>query len=299
MSMHKEKLVVCIKCNGKILREFGEIVKVPFGSEYSIYLKNLNTARAIVNITIDGKEVVENGLIINANSSLDLERFVKTSNLEKGNKLKFIQRNSKIEENRGIGAEDGLIVVSYEFEKPAPKIVYDEVIHRRKHTYYDDWYDRGWWNPKIWPYNGYPYYTSENLGVNSAMVKGLADSVPMMSATGGTSSSSAAAQNAVSMNSFRGLVGKEQLASSSASDFNENGITVAGSESTQKFQTVSSFKTDGIKNVIVLKLVGENPNGKVKQAVTVKHKQKCSTCGTVNKATAKFCGSCGTALEIL
>ena len=53
------------------------------------------------------------------------------------------------------------------------------------------------------------------------------------------------------------------------------------------------------KHSIVLKLLGETPDNKpVLQPVNVKMKPKCVTCGKLNKAKAKFCTECGTALEI-
>jgi rRNA maturation endonuclease Nob1 len=53
------------------------------------------------------------------------------------------------------------------------------------------------------------------------------------------------------------------------------------------------------KHTIVLKLLGETPDNKpVSKPVTVKAKPKCTTCGKMNKAHAKFCVECGTALEI-
>ena len=76
-------------------------------------------------------------------------------------------------------------------------------------------------------------------------------------------------------------------------------ITVPGSKSTQSFQTVTMGVMEAEKHSIVLKLLGETPNNKpVLQPVTVDRKQKCDTCGKVNKAHAKFCVECGTALEI-
>ena len=56
--MYNQKLVASIKANGKILREFKDQVYVPFSSEYSVLLKNINTVRAIVNVFIDGTNVV-------------------------------------------------------------------------------------------------------------------------------------------------------------------------------------------------------------------------------------------------
>ena len=54
--MYNNQLVASLKANGKILREFKDTVYIPFGSEYSFLLKNLNTTRALVNVFIDGEE---------------------------------------------------------------------------------------------------------------------------------------------------------------------------------------------------------------------------------------------------
>ncbi|TFH08906.1 MAG: zinc ribbon domain-containing protein [Candidatus Thorarchaeota archaeon] len=80
---------------------------------------------------------------------------------------------------------------------------------------------------------------------------------------------------------------------------NDAGITVAGSLSNQQFFYVSNFPVEETKHVIVLKLLGETGKGKkIAKPVTVKTKQKCPTCGHMNKATSKFCTECGTGLEI-
>ena len=76
---------------------------------------------------------------------------------------------------------------------------------------------------------------------------------------------------------------------------NDVGITVPGSKSNQKFQTAYIGALESTKHSMVFKLLGGEA---VKEAVTVKHKPKCVTCGKHNKATAKFCIECGTALEI-
>jgi hypothetical protein len=80
---------------------------------------------------------------------------------------------------------------------------------------------------------------------------------------------------------------------------NEVGITVPGSKSTQSFTHVSIGTLESEKHSIVLKLVGDLGHNKpVTKPVTVAHKPKCVTCGKQNKAHAKFCVECGTALEI-
>jgi hypothetical protein len=66
--MYSNKLVAAIKTGGKVLREFGDVVLIPFGTEYSILLKNKNSVRASVKIEIDGKDVSEGAsIIINTN----------------------------------------------------------------------------------------------------------------------------------------------------------------------------------------------------------------------------------------
>jgi hypothetical protein len=79
----------------------------------------------------------------------------------------------------------------------------------------------------------------------------------------------------------------------------EVGITVPGSKSEQTFQTVSNFNTESESYSMVFKLLGETEaNRVVREPVTVKAKPKCQSCGKQNKAIAKFCSECGTALEI-
>jgi hypothetical protein len=78
----------------------------------------------------------------------------------------------------------------------------------------------------------------------------------------------------------------------------ENGITVAGSESDQKFSYGSWFATEATAHVIVLKLVGKVGEQVVEKPITVQQKPVCSTCGKINKATFRFCGRCGTSLTL-
>ena len=81
--------------------------------------------------------------------------------------------------------------------------------------------------------------------------------------------------------------------------FNDAGITVSGSKSTQSFTTTTVGAMDPEKFSMVIKLLGETPDNKpVLKPVTVKAKPKCTTCDKQNRATAKFCTECGTSLEI-
>jgi hypothetical protein len=114
--MYSNNFAAAIKVNGQILREIGNTVYIPFGSEYEIRLKNLNSSRAKVKVQIDGENVTGNGLVLKSLETVDLERFIRDGNLKEGNRFKFIERTTKIENYRGIKLEDGLITIQYEFE---------------------------------------------------------------------------------------------------------------------------------------------------------------------------------------
>jgi hypothetical protein len=281
--MYHQKLSVVIKVNNCVLRENKEVVSIPFGTEYSIFLKNINTMRAIVNITIDGTDAVPGGLVINANSSVDLERFIKNGNLKTGNKFKFVEMTSQIEQHRGIGAEDGLIRISYRYEKPTPRVFLPNVV------------------PGHWKCTPCNHVDAVGQVYSNAMRGGLTNSytgvlgVPMSSLAGAAGVSSQGLNTAIgstqSINS---------MATSSCSiPVNDMGITVPGSKSTQEFHSVKDFATENEEYVIVLKLVGVTATGKeVTEPITVKTKLKCITCGKKNKATVQFCSTCGTAVLI-
>jgi hypothetical protein len=280
--MYNSKLVASIKSNGKVLREFKDTVYVPFGSEYSILLKNLNTVRALINIYIDGDNIVPGGLVLNAGQEIDLQRAIRNGNMNEGNKFKFIERTGKIEDHRGIKIEDGLIRVEFQFEKVYKR---QDGIQWNKTTLDSIDYSPSWQPTSMDSYS-------------SGILRNTTASTPKsMSGTVTCSSASYAATNMT--------VGSATLnVSAAAQSFNaapqtETGITVAGSKSEQKFNTVSSFTCEPEKHNIILKLLGETPdNEAVRKPITVKAKPKCVTCGKQNKATAKFCSECGTALEI-
>lgn len=116
--MYDNRFVVALKHNGKVLREFGDIVYLPFGEEYSIYLKNLNNRRAQVSVSIDGSDVGDGStFIINANSEMEIKRYIKNGNLTNGNAFKFIERTSAVEDHRGAKIDDGILRVEFWYEQ--------------------------------------------------------------------------------------------------------------------------------------------------------------------------------------
>lgn len=81
---------------------------------------------------------------------------------------------------------------------------------------------------------------------------------------------------------------------------NTAGITAPGSVNNQKFTTTYWAGDDSTtKGTIILQMVGKVGTTTVSEAVTVKAKPKCTSCGKMNKATAKFCTNCGTGLTLI
>ncbi len=248
--MYSNKLAAAIKVSGKVLREFKDTVHIPFGSEYTILLKNLNTTRVVVNVYIDGEDQAPGGIVINAGQEVDLERSVKNNNLTEGNRFKFIERTGAVERHRGIGVEDGLVRIEYQFELP---------------VFNTAWIQASGSNNRIYPQGG--------------ITRG---------------SGAIYASGASNISSTNCSVGGATTDWCEASAQSEVGITVPGSHSTQRFQTTTVGALDPVKHNLVFKLFG----GTMPKPITVKHKPRCVTCDKQNKATAKFCTECGTALEI-
>ncbi len=255
--MYASKLAVAVKSGGKVLREFGDTVYVPFGSEYSIFIKNLNNVRALVNITIDGEKVTDDGLVVNGNSQVDLERFL--GDLTKGHRYKFIERTEKIEQHRGVGVEDGLIRIEFQFEKP---------VKPWKPYEYDNTYRD--------PFRGGLMKSADYQAFRSMGASGSLNSIQCSTA----SYSASATSTSMSLNDA-GITVK-----GSVSD--QKFITTHMGE----------METETHVMVIKL-LGETGQGKQVKKPVTVKTKQLCDTCGHKNKATAKFCSECGTSLELI
>lgn len=245
--MFTSKLVASIRANGKILREYKDKVYIPYGSEYSVLLKNLNSVRALVHVYIDGTDTTPDGLVLNPGQDVDYQRSIANENLKVGNSFKFVERSSKIEDYRGIKLEDGIIRVEFQFEHKVP---YQQATTIWQHTSQSPISTGDW---------GIPRFT-------------------------------------LSSNALRSVASTTIVSQAQCS---EVGITVPGSINTQQFAVASWFPVEVEKHSIVLQLLGETPDNKVTQPVTVSTKLKCVTCGVVNKSGTKYCRECGTALRIV
>jgi hypothetical protein len=288
--MYNNQFAACVKVGGKVLRETSGTVSIPFGAEYSVQLKNLKSVRMLVKVSVDGTDATDGTwLIVNPNSSVELERYIRNGNWDKGNRFKFIERTAEIEQFRGIKADDGLIRIEYKAEivpeqKPI-KPAYD----------YDDWNipdfpDFPKWpepkRPKPWSDKPYWHelYKSGRWGILRRQAS--------------ASSAKITGQSMGSAESFS--ISHDSLdVPTSEKTLNDTGITVPGSESSQKFVSGEYFPTESQSSVIVIKLRGDVEGKKVVKPITVEHKPQCSTCGKTGKSQDKFCANCGTSLVLI
>jgi len=263
--VHKVGLVAAIRCKGKILREtFGDgesIVKLPFGSEYEILIKNLETRRVLINISIDGVSVSDGSIVVEPNSSGNLEGFIKGYSVK--NKFKFIEKTEEISNHRGDRIDDGLIRIEYTFEAHQPQIIHD-------YHYHHDRYYHDWW----WPYYG-PWRISyiSTPPCQSESNKGL------------TNGSSGVYSAAVQCNSVQ----TQNLS-------NDQGITVPGSKSDQQLQQAYVGTLESNSHVIIIRLVGGKEGKKIEKAIFTNTKLTCQICGRRSRSDSKFCKNCGTSL---
>jgi hypothetical protein len=164
--MYKNNFVVALKSEGNVLREVDDKVYMPFGSEYTIFLKNLDSRKASASIEIDGEDVLDsNRLIINSHDDLELKGFMSGNRAEYG--FKFIERTKAIDSYRGIKAEDGIIRVEVKFERPTLKynIIYQSWPYYP--AYYPTYYNT-YCNDSSTPV----YCSSSTRGVDGITVKG-------------------------------------------------------------------------------------------------------------------------------
>jgi len=294
---YKEQFVAEVKCNGKILRVKDDAVFLPFGSEYSLYLKNLSSRKVSLKIHIDGQDVLDySSLILEPNSSTELEGFLSGSIAK--NKFKFIQKTKEIQDHRGDKIDDGLIRIEFAFEKPRPEVIKQTIITEHEHHRYDHHhYHEDWW-PRRFDWT----YCSGNVG------GAMSNFTVTSSGSGGTQNSGNTPAGDVkglaqdlnqnicfaSCDANIDSVGIESL----GQPLNDEGITVKGSECNQAFRYGSIGELEQ-SNVIIIRMKGMAgaSGGSIQTPITIQTKLTCKTCGTNSKSSFKFCPSCGTFLE--
>lgn len=116
----KPGFVVAIVRDGQIIREMSEdserVVRLPFGSEYSIRLINKTDKRAYATIKVDGTAILNGKLVLAPKNKIDVERFMLDGDMERGKRLKFVSADSSDEVQDPTSADNGLVEVTFEPE---------------------------------------------------------------------------------------------------------------------------------------------------------------------------------------
>lgn len=286
--MYSSGIVAVVKSNGKILRENKDEVFLPFGSEYSLLIKNLETKRCLVKILIDCEDVLDdNAIIIEPNRELELEGFMKGRVAR--NKFKFIKKTQEISDFRDDRVDDGIIRIEYWYEKVYEKRhVITEHIHHHWYpsncTYNCTWCTN--WN--CFKRNNYRPQTMwyDNISLGSTIGSSCGN---------GSLTSSNVNESYSSTNNLKDM---SHQVNCFVNQVQDEGITVKGSEVNQEFVSGNIGDLEENSRVIVLRLIGIKETGKVvEKPLTVKTKKQCPTCGRKCKSHMKYCPSCGTFLE--
>jgi hypothetical protein len=269
---HRNNFVAVVKCRGAILREHDGTVSLPFGSEYSILLKNLDDRKASVGISIDGQSVTEGReLVVCPNTSAELLGFMQGATVR--NKFKFIQKTREIVEHRGDRIDDGIIRVEFTFEK---RVVEDII----RYTHYEPWYPWYSWYPTHPTYPTYPTITYRGATYDSSVAVDGSIPTPAIKASEGTM----LFNHTVNCCSFA----VPEIAPN-------EGITVHGGVTFQSFIPVQLGELEDTSTVITIRLVGVAATGAVVETpTTTKDKLRCPTCGKVSGSDTTYCSRCGT-----
>lgn len=262
----KRNFVAVLKCDGNILREREPgVFNLPFGSEYSILLKNKDSRRALVHVEVDGTSVYRrHGLILPANSSVEVRGFM--LNMRETCNFKFIKKTKEIQGFRCDRPDDGLIRISFKFEKPE--------------SHYSPYYQL------------YTQYT----GLDQSL---LGTDAPYL---GPVSYSTTTSTSFDSMSKGGESCGRDRVFSSVSlltSPLADEGITVKGKrvKADYTYGEIGELETD--EHVIILQLKGlaDGREEPVKKPLTVSTRIRCETCGRSHRSDSSYCSNCGTYLS--
>ena len=279
---YKDQFVVEVKADGQILRVKDGSVYLPFGCEYSILLKNLNSKKASVKVSIDNEDVLDNSsLILDPLVTHELQGFLRGTTAK--NRFRFIQKTKEIQEHRGDKVGDGLVRVEFAFEKPRPEFEIKKLIkevheHHYHHDHYPTHYPKfDWYKTTDWSYmNNVKSSGDQPDGEPAAMFSSCDNSRNIVQDSLGVQASFTA-NNAPNV---------------------DEGITVKGNEIHEQYMygIIGDLEQSSVI-VISLKGMQRSPGVVVQDPITVKTKLECPTCGLKSKSSFKFCPNCGTFLE--
>jgi len=283
--MYKQNFCVCIKdAKRNPLQEQRGVVTLPFDSEYYISLQNKHRGkRAVVNVKIDGKDAAD--IVLNADSKLDLERFLTGENLLNGSRFKFVSLKDDDVQDPG-DSNNGNIDVSVRFEKSIKDIKV--------------WpYQPIWIVPKTTPWTWYyPPYEYHYFHQQPYIGDPLPGQQPIITCSHTLDNQSCGTvTNAASSNV---TLTCNNISSEPSVKSDQLGATVKGSESNQAFSftTIEDLEDEVItfNFRLIAPLELAVPPNQFTQAKNLKLEVDdvfCVNCGKILKKAYKFCSNCG------
>lgn len=207
--VYSNKFVMCILYKGTPQKELRNgVVKLPFGAEYVLRLRNKNTRRALVKIFIDGENVSGGGYIIDGNDSIDIKR-----HHDKDRAFKFVPLDSgeAVEFGKDGPNEDkqkGTIEARFYFEKarpaytPVPFYVLPQPLVKEEHHHHHHYPNRSpFWYGTV-TCDSYQNDSSPTYGCSNDATYSC-DHMPLTG--GGPSGQHTNSVNLSSMNTTRGM----------------------------------------------------------------------------------------------
>jgi hypothetical protein len=278
--MYKNNFAVAIKHNNDVLSDKKGVVSIPFGTEYKVFLKNLNTKPAHVHVYIDGEKVTPStGIRIDKQSSKEVSCFDNSQN-----HFKFVEKTKGIKKYRGNKIEDSLVRVEVKFEEEFKPSKFGEDIgpHINENPFRFPKQPDIFKGPHVDPYNPMTPYCS---GPGSILDGAKFDSGVSFTTSSGTTLDGASGPIEVALNS------------TNKRDYSETeGITVKGSpaKASEKLKEAGLCLSVEEATVFIFKLQGSD---ELEPIETTKTKKKCSSCGKKFKNKYNYCPFDGTYLD--
>lgn len=260
---YKKRFIATVKHKGKILREQNGQVRLPFGSEYSILLKNLESVNAVAEITVDGKDVLKgNRIIVAPNSSIELKGFMDRAITVK-NRFRFIEKTDEIRNFRGDRPDDGIIRVEFKFEKKLDPIWYT---YPGQPSIIEPYMKRSFSGDNV-------FASSQTMGAGSAYFSNTCCAAP-------------ANEDGITV---KGSQTRQVFCYDDVGTLEDQSHVII----LRLKGTVTHMTPRKVKDTMVLK----SKVSKVRKPVMARTKLQCSSCGRRWKSSFKFCPNCSTFLE--
>ncbi len=296
--VYSSRFVACVLLGDKPTKELvNGVVPVPFGTEYSLRFRNKNDRRALVKFTIDKENVSGGGYVIEANSFIDIHR-----HSNKDARFRFVELDSPDAIDFGKNGPNtdgskGVIDVKFYLEKEKAKPA--EIHHH--HHWYDSWKKWGGnWGGDAWPTLNNPYvptnkeYKNKNYeGCGIMQPDAIPDlrGQPPSRPSGVLKNTNDFTQPCTDQAKIDNL--KLQILAQTPAILGipvplQDGVTVEGSVSGQKFQTVY-FEQE--TDFVAVKLILQGYQGTPVASDSMTY---CGNCGAKRaRKNDNFCSLCG------